>query len=244
MAEVAPVTPDGGRDGPWLGIVIPVLGDRDDDRDALDGLLGALPDDAERIVVDGADDPRTESLCRRRGARRLASSPCRGQQLHEGALASRAAVLWFLHADAEPPAGAAEAIRAAVEDGAGGGYFGFRFAGARGPAQRLLAALINLRARFGVPYGDQALFFRREVYFSAGGFSPQPLFEEPVLVKAARRSGPFRRLPLAVGVSTRRWDRDGWLRRTLHNRLLALGYMLGASPERLAARYRRGVSRG
>ena len=31
---------------------------------------------------------------------------------------------------------------------------------------------------------------------------------------------------------------DGWVRHTLENRLLALGYMLGVSPQTLAARYR------
>jgi len=38
-------------------------------------------------------------------------------------------------------------------------------------------------------------------------------------------------------VATRRWERDGWLRRSLHNRWLALRFALGGRPEVLAARY-------
>jgi hypothetical protein len=41
-----------------------------------------------------------------------------------------------------------------------------------------------------------------------------------------------------LAVATRRWERDGWLGRTLHNRWLALRFALGGRPEALAASYR------
>ena len=40
-----------------------------------------------------------------------------------------------------------------------------------------------------------------------------------------------------------RWERDGWITRTVQNRWLALRYALGASPERLAAAYARRPAR-
>jgi hypothetical protein len=64
------------------------------------------------------------------------------------------------------------------------------------------------------------------------------LFEEVPLVRALRRAGRFARVGATIGVSPRRWERDGWVRRTLENRVLALGYLAGISPRRLARRYR------
>ena len=69
------------------------------------------------------------------------------------------------------------------------------------------------------------------------GIAHEPLFEEVALVKALRAAAPFPQLDVDIGVSPRRWERDGWLRRTLHNRLLAMGHMLGIQPARLARRY-------
>jgi hypothetical protein len=50
--------------------------------------------------------------------------------------------------------------------------------------------------------------------------------------------GAFVALPIDVEVSARRWERDGWWRRTVMNRALALGYILGVPPTRLAHWYR------
>jgi len=217
-----------------VAVIIPVRGDAG----PLAGLLARLGDEPDEVVVVSAgDDDAVRGVCADAGARCLASRPGRGPQQHAGALATDAGWLWFLHADALPEPGAAERIRAAGRAGAVGGHFRFRFRGSGTPGRRLLAALINLRARLGTPYGDQGLFFRRDIYLECGGFPDEPLFEEVPLVRRARRRGAFAPLPLSLGVSPRRWERDGWLRRTLGNRLLALGYALGISPRRLARIY-------
>jgi rSAM/selenodomain-associated transferase 2 len=223
---------------PRLSVVVPVLGDTD----ALARLLAALasqsPVPAEVVVADGAGSGACRALCAGHGARHLAAPPGRGRQLAAGARAATGEVLWFLHADAGVPAGATRAILAAVEAGASGGCFRFGFAGRRSVARSLLAATIDLRARLGVPYGDQGLFATRAAYVAAGGFADEPLFEEVPLVRGLRRHGRFAHLPLTLGVSPRRWERDGWVRRTVENRLLALAYAAGVSPARLARRYR------
>lgn len=221
-----------------VSIVVPVL----HDTDALARLLPALaaqdPPPAEVVVADGADDPACRALCARFGASHVAAPAGRGAQLAAGARGATGAVLWFLHADAGIEPGAIRAILDAVAAGATGGCFRFRFAGPPRPGRALLAALVNARARVGVPYGDQGLFATRAAYAAAGGFPADPLFEEVPLVRGLRRHGPFAMLALPVHVSTRRWERDGWLRRTLGNRALALAYMAGASPADLAKRYR------
>jgi len=220
-----------------VAVVIPVRGDAGPLAELL-GRLGGEPD--ERIVVSAGDDPAVATVCRETGARCLSARPGRGTQQHAGALAAQSEWLWFLHADALPSPGSARRIREAGRAGAVGGYFRFRFQGRQTPGRGLLAALINLRARYGVPYGDQGLFFRRDVYLACGGYPDEPLFEEVRLVRCVRRRGRFASLPVPLGVSPRRWERDGWVRRTLGNRLLALGYAMGISPRRLARLYQNG----
>jgi rSAM/selenodomain-associated transferase 2 len=221
-----------------LSVVIPVL----DDTDALGALLESLrsapnrPD--EIVVVDGGNSDECLALTRRYPCKYLRTRPGRGHQLDAGAKCAGGDIIWFLHADASPAASAVTSIHETISAGAIGGYFRFRFAGECTWYKRMLASLINWRARIGIPYGDQAPFFRKAGYLELGGFSDVPLFEEVTLIKAARRTGRFAEIPMWVGVSARRWERDGWFRRTLENRLLALGYMLGISPRTLANRYR------
>ncbi len=227
-----------------LTAIIPVLGDTP----AMDRLIQQLasmpagPD--EIVVVDGGNDPDCRDTCTRLGARYLATGAGRGLQLDTGARAATGEHLWFLHADASPPAAAGRAMRDALHAGQVGGWFRFRFDGVDHALARGLAALINWRCHFGTPYGDQALFMTARAYRAAGGFPDDPLFEEVPLVRELRRLGTFRALPLSIGVSPRRWQRDGWLRRTWFNRQLAIAYMLGVSPARLARRYRAPVEDG
>lgn len=227
-----------------LSAIIPVLGDTP----AMEGLirqLTAMPEGPEEIlVVDGGNDLDCRASCARLGVRYLTTAAGRGLQLDTGARAATGGTLWFLHADASPPTDAARAVRDALNQGQVGGWFRFRFDGVNHWLARGLAALINFRCRFGTPYGDQGLFMTADAYRRTGGFPNEPLFEEVPLVRALRRLGTFRSLPLSIGVSPRRWERDGWLRRTLWNRQLAIAYMLGVPPARLARRYRAPVEDG
>lgn len=233
----APETLPAATARPAISVVIPVL----HDTQLLGPLVGLLRTGveapAEIIVVDGSDQANCRELCRHLGCVHVATRAGRGHQLHAGARQARGEVLWFLHADATPPAGGIGRIRAAHAAGSIGGYFRFQFAGPPTWYKRALAATINLRARLGVPYGDQGLFVSRRAYEQAGGFPDQPLFEEVTLVRRLRRLGAFVPVNLPIGVSPRRWERDGWVWRSLANRLLALGYALGISPAWLARRY-------
>ena len=221
-----------------LSIVIPVLDDRAD--------LGTLLAHFERseqiphqvIVVSGREDATLATALAERGICYLESPPNRGAQLALGAKHASGRVVWFLHADAKPSVRAGSAIIAAVEAGAESGCFRFRFADASTWQPKLLARLVNARVRLGgIPYGDQGLFATRDAYAAAGGFAAEPLFEEVALVKALRRRGTFQCLAEPIDVAPRRWQRDGWWRRSLLNRWLAVCYTCGVPSARLASRY-------
>lgn len=221
-----------------IAIVVPVLDDTARLRALLD-LIAAWRHRPREIVVVAADaDPRTSALCVDRGYRYLTSEPCRGKQQDLGARAAEADILWFLHADATPGPSSLGDIAAAVAGGAEAGHFRFAFSGS--PMRRKAAVewLTNLRVRLGgIPYGDQGLFVRRDIYLECGGFPHQPLFEEVALVRKLRSRGRFRALATPLGASPRRWKRDGWIRRCLYNRRLALAYACGQAAHRVADRY-------
>jgi rSAM/selenodomain-associated transferase 2 len=230
-----PLSPDSA-----VGIVIPVRADLD----ALAALLRRIAawreQPAEIVVVAAESRTALIKLCARSGCRLLHCRANRGEQLDRGARAATAPILWFLHADAEPPEAALAEIRAAIAAGAAGGCLRFEFQGLRTWYKRAIERLVALRIRCGgIPYGDQGLFARRAAYLGAGGFPHEPLFEEVALVRGIRRYGPFRVLGVPSGVATRRWDRDGWWRRTWHNRWLALCHACGVSAQRLARSYHR-----
>lgn len=222
-----------------VSVIVPVLNDDRDLARLLEHLAAEHPRPLEVIVVDGADDAHCTAVCRKFGARRLQTAAGRGHQLNVGAAATRGDVLWFLHADALPPEQCISLIERTMMPGVVGGFFRFRFAGPVTWYKNALQWLINLRTQIGIPYGDQGLFAERNVFFAVGGFAEAPLFEEVPLVRGLRRAGTFRNIDASIGVSCRRWERDGWLRRSLANRLLALGYALGITPEVLARRYDR-----
>lgn len=189
------------------------------------------------IVVDAARSQSCREICHRHGAQWLPATPCRGEQLRLGAGHARHSILWFLHADAQLPGNPLPELRAAIGAGAVGGYFAFSFAGPGCWQSRLLERLIAWRNHFGVPYGDQGLFAEASAYHACGQHSPWPLFEEVELVKRLRRLGRFVRLEQGVQVDPRRWQRDGWWRRSLRNRLLALAHAVGVPATRLARLY-------
>ncbi len=143
----------------------------------------------EIIVVDGADSERCHEICNQYSAHWLASEPCRGEQLRVGAALAKSEVLWFLHADARFSKNSLVAMTSALEQGAVGGYFRFRFDVPRAWPALILEPAIALRCRYGVPYGDQGIFVLRHVYKKAGGHGPWPLFEEVPLVRRVRRFG-------------------------------------------------------
>lgn len=224
-----------------IAIVIPVLGDTPRLRALIDRIRSWSEQPREIIVVSAERDPQLNAFCENEErCTYLESVPCRGAQLDRGARTAEAPVLWFLHADAVPYPSSLGDIALALAEGAESGHFRFKFTGPSSWRKEFIEWLVKLRIKLrGVPYGDQGLFARRQTYLQCGGFPHQPLFEEVELVRKLRARRTFRHLETPIGVSPRRWEEDGWIRRSLANRRLAIRYMLGATAEQLAATYDR-----
>jgi rSAM/selenodomain-associated transferase 2 len=152
----------------------------------------------------------------------------RARQMNAGAAVARGEWLLFLHADTILPAGWTDEIAAAdrnPEVNAGC----FRFAlDSRSPFARLIELGVRARvALFRLPYGDQALFVRRAAFDALQGYADLPIMEDVDLVRRLRRRGRLFRSTRPAITSARRWERDGWVRRTCCHVALILLYFCG-----------------
>ena len=202
--------------------------------------LSALPEIHEVIVVDGGSGDRTVELVRAIPSARLVTAPAgRASQMNAGARVASGDVLLFLHADVRLPPHATRWVSEALsEPGVVAGAF--RTWTVTEGGRTWLAPVLHLadlRSRYSaLPYGDQALFVRADVFRQVGGFPEQPLMEDLELSRRLRRLGTVRVVPAEVRVSGRRF-----LSRPVYYALLVnifpLLYRLGLPPRLLASLY-------
>lgn len=196
-------------------------------------LLGACEDLHEVVVCDGGSRDLTTTIVAAHPGVQLLQAPAgRARQMNHGALAATGDVLWFLHADCQPPPDAAPRIRAALaEPDVALGAFRFAVDSPR-LVFRYLEAGVRTRSEWlGVPYGDQGLFLRRDDFLAWGGYPEVPRMEDLYLVRAARRRGAVRVVPPALPCSPRRWEAHGFWRTSARNWVLVVADWLGLTPE-------------
>jgi rSAM/selenodomain-associated transferase 2 len=217
-----------------LSIVVPAL---DEAASISDAVRDALAQADEAIVVDGGSRDGTGVLAAAAGARVLQAPRGRASQMNAGAAVAQGDVLLFLHADCRLPAGAGDAVRAAVGAGARWGRFDVRLDSPRA-SLAVVGAMMNLRSRLsGIATGDQALFIDRALWEALGGYAPIPLMEDVELCTRLRRVARCACLRERVTVSARRWETRGIVRTVVAMWAWRAAYALGVSPARLHRRY-------
>jgi rSAM/selenodomain-associated transferase 2 len=223
---------------PRISIIVPALNEAHNLPQTLAALLVAT--ETEVIVVDGGSVDETAAVAKGLGARVIGSAPGRSRQLNWGAAVATGEILLFLHADTRLPLGFDQTIRHALaQPGVVAGAFRLAIDGTdRG--LRWVEWGVNVRSRrCQMPYGDQGIFLRAEVFDKMGGFPDLPMMEDFELVRQLRKVGRVAIAPSAVVTSDRRWRTLGILRTTLANQVMIAGYLLGVDPQKLARWYRR-----
>ncbi|MCO6456540.1 MAG: TIGR04283 family arsenosugar biosynthesis glycosyltransferase [Pirellulaceae bacterium] len=221
-----------------ISLVIPVINELACIAAAVDSGWRAGVD--EVLVVDGGSTDGTWQLLERLNCRSLRSPAGRAAQQNAGAASARGDVLLFQHADNRLSPRAADQIREALGNPRRlCGAFRQRIDSPR-RVYRCLEWGNAWRVRWqGMPYGDQGIFVRREIFQQLGGFPEVPLMEDVLLMRRLRRLAWPVLLPGPLLVSPRRWERHGVVRQTMRNWSLLAALRLGVSPARLAAWYRR-----
>jgi len=193
----------------------------------------------EIIVVDGNKKGSTIQYLRDREIIAITSEKGRARQMNSGAMIARDDILLFLHGDTLLPDHAFEKIAAVMKTGEYvGGAFDLGFDNRRW-IFALIASIASLRSRITrIPFGDQAIFIKRNYFEKIGGFCDIPLMEDIELMKRIKkRKDNIHIITLKVATSTRKWEKEGIVYTTLKNWLLQLFYFVGVSPVKLVRYY-------
>ena len=177
---------------------------------------------------------------------KISSEKGRAKQMNIGASAAKGEILIFLHADTELPIHALKRINTLLERKE---YVGGAFdLGIKSDKFifRVIEVLASLRSRLNrIPFGDQAIFIRREYFNKIGGYKEIPLMEDVELMRRIKKSGSkIWIFDDRVMTSPRRWEKEGVIYCTLRNWTLQTLYFLGVSPDKLANLYKSDYHRG
>jgi len=161
----------------------------------------------------------------------------RGSQMNAGAKLAKGETLLFLHSDTRLPEDALELVTGAlVDEKVCGGNFSLIFGGDTREAW-LLTRIYPLLRLGGMLYGDSAIFVRRGVFDSLGGYREYPIFEDCDLYRRMRRLGRFVRLNACVTTSSRRFE-GRFIRTFALWSLMQTLYWLGVNPGLLNRLYK------
>ena len=224
-----------------ISVIIPTLNEEEHIQRCIRS-VGATQTGCEIILADGGStDGTIEKAGACEGVRIVKTGRGRGLQMNRGAEAAVGDVLLFLHADTRLEEGWSRAVRSQLADRSmAGGAFTFKVdSGER--KYRLIEFWVKLRCiLFKLPYGDQGIFVRRDIFEGLGGYREIPLMEDVDLIGRMRKKGRIAILGKKAFTHQRRWKRVGWVRASLQNQLIMILYRLGQSPDTLAKIYYRG----
>lgn len=199
---------------------------------ALAAHLASVAPGAEVVLVDGGSDDGTAEVAAGCGLRVVCGPRGRAAQMNLGAAETSGEHLLFLHADTELPAGVARLVsETLLAEDVALGAFGFRF-----DARGWQIGFVELGARLRNwlrpwPYGDQAIFLRRETFERLGGFAPLGIMEDMELVKRARGLGRIVVRPEPAVTSARRYLERGPVRLMLQHWWLSVRFFAGWRPQ-------------
>ncbi|MCU0565814.1 MAG: TIGR04283 family arsenosugar biosynthesis glycosyltransferase [Oculatellaceae cyanobacterium Prado106] len=196
-------------------------------------------EEVEWIGVDGGSGDRTIERATAAGLRVISSELGRARQMNAGAAIAQGEILLFLHVDTQLPQDFWAQVQATLaQPHVVAGAFNLKIQGDR-PGLRWIERGVWWRSHFcKLPYGDQAIFLKAEVFRQVGGFADLPIMEDFELVRRLQKLGRVAIAPEFVMTSGRRWQKIGVLRTTWINQWVILAYFLGISPQRIARWYR------
>lgn len=221
-----------------LSVIIPALNEENFIRISLESAKKLNP--IEIIVVDGGSIDKTKEIAEREGAQVIESPKGRGIQMNKGASLAKGEMLLFLHADANITNAESIKIERLI-NGYGGGFFKLEF-DISSLSISIVEFFANLRSKlFQLPYGDQAIFIRKDIFEKLGGFKEYPFLEDLDFVWRLRKVGKLKNIPFYVTVSARRIQKGYPLSPiivSLRNVFIAILFMFGISPYRLIRLYK------
>lgn len=195
----------------------------------------------EVLVIDGGSTDQTVAVAQDAGAQ-VHVSPWKGRadQMNYGAKVARGDVLYFVHADTQPPTGYAADIQASRQAGYLIGGYRSRFDGVH-PLLRLNSYFSRFN-RLTCRGGDQTLFVTRALFDQLNGYDNYyVVMEDFDFIRRASRRARFRVMPREAQVSARKYQNNSYGRVTVANFIVFTMFRLGFSPRQLLRTYQRMV---
>ncbi len=224
-----------------FSIIVPAFHEEETIGDLIE-CLNRLDSDkqSEIIVVDGAQEKDTLGAIHRNHVIKISSEKGRAKQMNAGASVASGEILIFLHADTELPMHALKKIHSLMEQRE---YVGGAFdLGIKSDKLifRVIGTLASWRSRLNrIPFGDQAIFIRRDYFNRIGGYQEIPLMEDVELMRRIKKLGDgIWIFHDRVMTSPRRWKNEGVVYCTLRNWTLQTLYFFGVPPDHLVKYYK------
>ncbi len=225
-----------------ISIIIPVYNEERYINSTVADLLSRQTEvPVEILIIDGSKRKNTIGTIRNRQVVKISSSRGRALQMNIGASRAGKNILLFLHCDTILPEHAFEDIVNVFNSTSSvAGAFDLSL-----DNSRLLFRLIGKWASWKhrltrIPYGDQAIFIRKDYFEKIGGYKEIPLMEDLDLMKRIKRKkDTITILRSSVKTSSRKWEEEGPLETIFKNWMLQALYLFGVSPEQLVRYYYR-----
>jgi len=163
--------------------------------------------------------------------------------MNAGAKIASCDILLFLHADTLLPNNALgyinETLQADSEDSIVAGAFDLGF-DTQKIALKTIAKVASWRSRLiKLPYGDQAIFIKKDIFEQVNGYEELQLMEDVNLMQKLKiHNYKIKILNQKVITSARKWENSGIIYTTLRNWILISLYFMGVHPNKLARFYK------
>jgi len=148
-------------------------------------------------------------------------------------------ILLFLHADTILPNDAFDLIQnSCLKENIKAGAFDLSFS-KKSIALNIISFCASKRSRITrLPYGDQALFIKKDVFNEIGKYENISLMEDVNLMQKLKKENyKIEILKEKVITSSRKWEDKGIVYTTLRNWVLISLYFLKINPNKLAKYY-------
>jgi uncharacterized protein len=192
----------------------------------------------EVIVSDGGSADNTYHIAKKFSHCIVTGSAGRARQMNAAADKATGDLLLFLHADNRlEPASYRKMLELMNNSKWIGGAFTLCIESDKW-SMSLITLLANIRSKyFGLAYGDQGFFVRKEVFKSMEGFSPIPICEDLDFYRRLKKKGSVILLKEKAHTSPRRWVKEGVIFTTTRNIVIAILFGMGFPPRTLTKWY-------
>ena len=219
-----------------ISVIIPVL----NEQEMLPKLLSEIipnAEGAEIIVVDGGSKDHTLAKINHFPVKVIHSNAGRAVQMNNGAAAANGDILYFVHADTIPPRTFIKDIQDSINEGNDSGCYQLGF-----DNNSFWLKINSYFTRFRKMWcrgGDQSLFIKKDLFEKLGGF-PKGfiIMEEYVLIEKLLKSHQFKILPKKIIASSRKYQKNNYLKVQFANLIVFNMYKNGASQEEMYRKYR------